>query len=197
MPLNAASLDPIRSYLEKAWKGASIRERLLVAGLLLICGAFIANTAYSSIADAFDEQAKTMKDLQTKANAVGTTLAQYQTLKLRRDKIEDDFRKSEIPEGVSTYLESLVKSRLGSDSIGLEINDSPPAPISTRFEETRYSLKLTTSKFDKLVSLLEAVGAGDKPLAIKRIEMRKSPRGDSLRLELDVSAIRELKNKAK
>lgn len=196
MSLNSLNLSTVRDWLGSFWRTASPRERLLVSGLALLGCAFLINAVYSTIADAFEAQAKEMTEMQTKANAIGSTLAQYQTLRLRRDKIEDDFRKSEIPEGVSTYLESLVKEKLGSDSFGLEINDSPSAAISSRFEETRYSLKLSTSKFEKLVSLLEAVGTGPKPLAVKRIEMRKSPRGDSLRVELDLSAIRELKNKA-
>lgn len=197
MPIANPQLQKIVEQVSRYWNGISLREKGLIVGAAIVIVAMFAQDRYVAISAAFSEQSRQLQDVQEKAKALGDTLAQYNALRVRRDTIEAELKKVEIPEGVSTYLEALVKEHLGKDYVGLEIPDSPPALVGDRFQETKHSLKLTTTKFEKLVELLKAIGTGKKPLAIKRLDLRRSPRGDNIRVELDVSTIKEIEEKKK
>lgn len=120
-------------------------------------------------------------------------LKNYRRLKLKRDEIEKEYEKIEFKEGALSYIDTLVKQKLG-DSIKQSFNITPrsPQPFGLNFELSPFSVKFTVPSLENLMSFLKEAVSGTNPMFITKLDMTKNYKGDGLDVEVELSCIQKV-----
>ena len=170
----------------------SAREKHIILAAVLFflsCGAYYTGTAVTqSFSLISGDIIQSERDLET----VSVLLSQYSKIRAQRDQIEQEYKSVEFKEGVLSYLEDLIRRKLGLTS-GFTITPRAPAAFGGSYQQVPFTIKLTVSDFKALLSFLSDLISGPQPLLMTRLDIRTSRNGESLDVDLDVSSISQAK----
>lgn len=168
-------------------KFSSREKKLLYSGiavlLLVLSIQIIKHTK-----NAFAEQALEIESAKVDLNTSIGLLNAYQKLRVRRDEIEKEYKKIEFKEGALSYLDSLVKEKLGG-TVKYTIDPLAVQPFGLSFEQSPFAVKFTAQSLEKLVGLLKAVTTGENPMFVTKLDMIRNLRGDGLDVNVELSCI--------
>jgi hypothetical protein len=178
-------LDRARAYLH----GLSAREKWIVgvaAAALMSMGIY---QVAVPLQERFQMQAIELEEARRNLESVDRDLKFYYQLKTRRDEIENEYRRVETREGTYSHLERLITTKLGIPPARVSISDRPAQPFGPNYQQTPLSIKFKTSDLGKLVEFLKELAYGKEPLLMTKLDIRKTPMGDLLDVDVEVSSI--------
>jgi len=171
----------------------SSREKsLIAAGVVIILG-FVIYAVYEPIQKAFSAQGARFEETIHTMDNVSIALARYAKLRARRQTIEDLYKEVEISEGVRSLLANIVESKAGIPAGQYDIDGRDAREFGTGYEQTPFRLRFIITDYKRLVSFLNEIVNGPKPLILTGLDIKKRQTADgSLEVELDVSSIRRV-----
>lgn len=178
-----------RRLLRRKFQQLSKREQAIIFLALLMGIGTVFYTVYEPVARAFAAQETRLEDLSSEMDRVALAIARYAKLRTKRDEIERQNKEVEFSEGVLSYIEGLLRDKAGVTS-GHQINPREPKPFGADYEQVPVSVRFPIVDMQRLVSFLEAVVHGEKPLILTSLDIKRRPAGDSLDVELEVTSLR-------
>jgi hypothetical protein len=171
----------------------SKREQLIVlAGCLFIVVAAIQMTVIDPLTAFIDDQEKELELARKDINALPHVLSRYKRLISRRENIEQMYKSIELSEGAFGHLESLVKNKAGIPAASFDIKENVPVKFGNQYEQIPYTISFKITDYPRLISFLEEVAHGEKPLVISSLDMRKSRLGDHIRVNIQVNSVKRV-----
>ena len=161
-------------------------------GSLVVVAAMAIYQIYEPIRAAFQAQSEQLASIEESMKSVGPNVERYLKLKQRRDAIEEEYKEVEFKEGALSHLENLVRTKAGITS-GFTIKDNPPREFGGNYEQTLFSIKLTTTNLQTLIDFLNETINGQRPLIVSKVDIQKSKFADRLEVDVDASSIRRLR----
>ncbi|RMD86845.1 MAG: hypothetical protein D6808_02515 [Candidatus Dadabacteria bacterium] len=182
----------IKRYLEKL----SLREKALIAVGAFVLGILGLYALYQPIHRAFDRQERMVMKLSSDAKDIRLALTQYLTLKQRLGCTERKFKRANLSARIRTHLEKVLENEGKIPTGQYNIKRNAKRLLGEEFELSPYTIKFDTTSLKDLVSLLQTIFDGSKPLLITRLDIQKSRRSDKLSVTIDVTSIRKVKSRA-
>jgi len=183
----------VRQRLTKQVQRLSGREKILVSSLAALAVILLAYAVYGPLSSAFSAQAARLEETVTRMQEVGIALETYFKLNAKKEAIESRFKEVEMEEGVSPFLAKLIENSAGVVS-GYEIKPSRTRSFGKFYEENSFVIKFTTVDYERLMTFLNELVYGQKPMILTRLEIVRRKTGDnSLSVTLNVSAISRAK----
>ena len=156
----------------------------------MICwGIYIGGT---SAIESFDSLSRDIRQSEHDLETISVLLSQYGKIKAQRDQIEQEYKSVEFKEGVLSYLEELIRRKLGLIS-GFTITPRATTAFGGNYEQVPFTIKFTVSDFKALLAFLLDLISGPQPLLMTRLDIRTTRNGESLEVDLDVSSISQAK----
>lgn len=171
-------------------KGLNAREKGLVG--FVIVGALVwalVSTA-QSIDGYFESQTIQLAKLREWEKFLPVRIVTYQSLRKRRQEIEERFKSSDAQTAIPTYLESVFSEKIGTRGSNLAISNQPQAPLGEGYIQTPFSVRFQVTDVQPLVAFLTELNHGKQPLIVSEIEMAKTYAGDRVEVSLKVSGVR-------
>lgn len=167
----------------------SARERALVIAATSTVFIIASYLVYEPIANAFSGQAMAIADAEQNVKRISLELERYAKYETRRREIESRYKEVEIKEGALSYLETLLKEKGGVRS-GFTIKDSPGREFGGDFEQVSFSVKFSTTDYERLLQFLKELVYGARPLILSKLDVQMNRRQTALDVDLEVSTIR-------
>lgn len=186
------AINKIFSPIVKKYEAFSARERkmILLGTFAVFFVIFVKGVKVSKAG--LEEQEMEFQKTKADLSLASGLLKSYQKLKLKRDDIEKYYEKLEFNEGALSYLDALIKQKLG-DAVkqNFNITPRPPQPFGLTFELNPFSIKFTVPSLEKLTEFLKEAVSGANPMFITKLDMTKNYRGDGLDVEVELSCIQK------
>jgi hypothetical protein len=183
------ALKPYTRRAQNEFMKLSLRERLIVVVAVGILSLFGVSRVVGSVKEAFAIQSQQLTDLEARVQSLPGLVGHYEKRKGRRDTIKAKYKQLERKEGTLSYLERLIRDKVGTTPF---INEGPSQPFGTQYEQTRFSIsKVRASSLEALASLLNELVNGAQPLLVTRLQIEKPFSINRLDVELDVTSISE------
>lgn len=184
----------IERYLApvKQWfKNLSGREKVIIGGgLCALIPIFVYQLAYLPVKELVEDQTSVLSKLQEDYKTVPFILDRYRRFNTKKQQIENEFKEVEIKEGEQPFLESILTDKVDA---GFDITPDPVRTFGGNYEQAPFKVRFSTANINKLVEVLTEISTGKKRLLITGLNVSKDTNGDKLRVELNVSSIRQLK----
>lgn len=177
-----------------AWyRTLSQRERVAIVVMAILGTTFALYLSIIPIVDAFAAQSEEIKKVEQDLETASVLLEQFMRVKARRDEIEAEYKSVEFKEGDLSYLERLVREKMGLGSGAFTINQRAPTSFGDVYEQSPSSIKFATTSLESLLSFLTELSYGAQPLLVTRLDISKTRGGERLDVDVDVSSIRRVK----
>lgn len=188
------NLEKGLTFVRSQVKGFSQREKMMLAGGILILLGTCLYMVYEPVRDAFQDQTHRFEDLTRQMDNVSLALKRYLKLKNRREAIEALYKEVEISEGVRTLLANLVETKAGIALGQYEIKQNDEHEFGKGYMQSSFKISFVITDYARLIGFLSEVVSGPKPLILQGLEIRRRSTNDgSLEISLDVSTIRRIK----
>lgn len=179
------SFGEIKGKILDSYYSLSKREQYIVLGVGLALVLFALFSIVQGVIPIFTNQSKVISQLEEDVEKLPMFLVRYSQLKNNLSKIESQFNSPQGNEGVKGYLASIAQSaKIGETP---KIETLATQKLGTRFERTPYTISFNATDLSTVVSLLEKIVKGNRPLLLADLEINKNSR--NLRVEVGLSSI--------
>jgi hypothetical protein len=186
--MSAESLSKTFEPLVEKYHELSSREKQLIWAMLA-AGLFIGfYYLVSMITPLFIEQQKKLIQLETQVEALPKLVSRWSALSATKKSIESTFDSSDTGIGTRSYLEDLIKTKVGiSDLKSIRALQPRAFGQDEKFENTIYTVNFFTTELKQVVDFLEGVTKGEQPLILSKITLKKT--GTKLNVQVELSSI--------
>ncbi len=180
-------LEPVKHWFTKL----SGRERglVLVSGVCLFFIAFY-QIIWSPVTEVFAEQAIELSKTEEGLKTLPESLRMFSVRRARLKELEAEYKEIEITEGELSYLENLVKTKIGI-SAGHSIRDLQVKDFGKDYEQASFSVEFPTTELSKIVDFLTELTQGKKRMIVTELSINKTRNDERLEVEVKATSIRK------
>ena len=186
-------VEKSRKSVLQWYQALSKREQAAVVGISLFLSLiFIYAYIISPIYGIYLDNIAKLEDSNRSFQTLPYVLSRYKKLQSRQSEIEKLYQSIEQRESVLAHLEELVKNTAGIPSSSFTIYEQATRKFANKYEQVPYQIKFSITDYARLVDFLEALVKGKNPLIITSLDMQKSPIGDHIAVNMEVSSVRKI-----
>lgn len=185
-----SKLAPLTERAQTYYRGLTTREQQILVGCGLVVIIAILGTAWTAVQEAFDSQSARITQVEMQLSKLGSEIEQYSKWKQRKDSIEERFRQVEIKEGVSSHLETLLRTK-AEISRGFSIKDLGVKEFGKEYKQESYTVTFSTANLPALVTFLKELLYGARPVVLGRLDLDMPAHRSALDVRVEVAAIRK------
>ena len=174
------------------FKGLTGREKQGLAFMAIVLGILVIYVLAGNINSTFSNLDQDLTAANEELTQVSTLLTQYSKVKAQRDRIENEFRSVEFKEGELTYLEDLIRRKLGLTG-GFSITPKGVSKFGANYEQHLFTVKFAINDLKLVMDFLNDIVSGPQPLLLTRLDIKVTRNGESLDIDMDVSSIKEVR----
>ncbi|MCB0317170.1 MAG: hypothetical protein KDD56_00330 [Bdellovibrionales bacterium] len=182
-------INKIKDTLSQQYAKLSAQERSLIIVALILVSLFILAPIYDEIESIFTKQTQKLKTVQANVKLTPKKIAEYLSLKKRRDEVKERYKKVELKQGVRSHIESLISKHIGNDA-SPTIQNLNLKQIGQGYVQEPFKVNFNASDLKSLSKFLKDLVEGSQPLVLSRLVIRSSRSGERLEVSLDTSSIR-------
>lgn len=187
--MNKNFISQLKSSILTYYSKSSKREKILALISVLVLGSVAFSTIVTPIQAAFDLQSRRIAKAEQDLKDVNLLTGRLKKLKLKKDSVEEYYKKVEIKEGVRSYLENLLQNQARIPVGKYIIKPGVTRKLSTNYSQVSFNVEFPTEDITSLVNFLSTLTQGDHPLVLNKLEIDKSRRNDKFEVSLEVSNI--------
>ena len=171
--------------------GLSARERIMAALAFLVLLGMGLYSLVEPINTALKSRQQELKKSKDSLALLPNQLEKYYLLNARQSEIEKRYKEVTFPEGVLSYLESIIKEKGGIEkTTDYKINQQSARGFGGRYVQEPFRIELYLQSEESLAKVLYELVRGPRPLVLSRLNIKSTPNKSRLIVNLEVSSFR-------